>query len=82
MQYTVKVTASALNIRKDEGTGFAVVGCIRDKGVYTIVEEKNGTGAAKCGRLKYGAGWICLIIPQSDKNNGAVKNRERKTTLH
>ena len=42
MQYTVKVTASALNIRKDAGTGFAVVGCIRDKGVYTIVEEKNG----------------------------------------
>lgn len=58
--YTVKVTASALNIRQEAGTNYSVVGCIRDKGIYTIVEEKNGTGASKWGKLKSGAGWISL----------------------
>ena len=58
--YTVKVTASALNIRKGAGTNTAVVGTIKDKGVYTIVEEANGAGASKWGRLKSGAGWISL----------------------
>lgn len=53
--YLVKITCDALNIRKGPGTGYAVVGCIRDRGVYTIIEEKDGWG-----RLKSGAGWICL----------------------
>ena len=53
--YLVKVTATALNIRKGAGTNYAITGCIKDKGVYTIVEEKNGWG-----RLKSGAGWISL----------------------
>lgn len=53
--YMVKVTADALNIRKGPGTNYAIVGCITDKGSYTIIEEKNGWG-----RLKSGAGWICL----------------------
>jgi hypothetical protein len=53
--YIVRVTADALNIRKGPGTNYAIVGVIRDKGSYTIVEE-NGTW----GRLKSGAGWISL----------------------
>lgn len=53
--YLVKVTASALNIRQGVGTGTPVVGCIRDKGTYTIVETQGNWG-----RLKSGAGWICL----------------------
>lgn len=53
--YTVKVTADALNVRKGPGTGYAKTGCIRDKGVYTIVEERDGWG-----RLKSGLGWIKL----------------------
>ena len=53
--YIVQITASALNIRKGPGTNYAKVGCIRDKGKYTIVEEKNGWG-----KLKSGAGWISL----------------------
>lgn len=53
--YLVKVTASALNIRKGAGTTHAIVGCIKDKGTYTIVEESNGWG-----KLKSGAGWISL----------------------
>ena len=53
--YMVKVTADALNIRKGPGTNYAIVGCITDKGSYTIVEENNGFG-----KLKSGAGWIAL----------------------
>ena len=53
--YLVKVTASALNIRKGAGTSNPVVGCIGDKGIYTIVAEDNGWG-----KLKSGAGWISL----------------------
>ncbi len=58
--YRVKVTVSALNIRKGAGTGYPIVGCIRDRGVYTITEEKSGAGASKWGRLKSGIGWIAL----------------------
>lgn len=53
--YLVKVTASTLNIRKGAGTSYPVVGCIGDKGIYTIVAEDNGWG-----KLKSGAGWISL----------------------
>lgn len=53
--YKVKVTTSALNIRSGPGTNNKIVGVIRDKGVYTIVDEKSGWG-----KLKSGAGWISL----------------------
>ncbi len=53
--YQVRITASALNIRAGAGTKYKVVGVIKDKGLYTIVEEKDGWG-----RLKSGAGWISL----------------------
>ncbi|MEG2015923.1 MAG: hypothetical protein RR069_02345 [Oscillospiraceae bacterium] len=50
-----KVTSNALNIRKGSGTAYGISGVIRDKGIYTIIDEKNGFG-----KLKSGAGWICL----------------------
>lgn len=53
--YTVKVTCPALRIRKEPNTDSKIAGVIRDKGVYTIVQENNGWG-----KLKSGAGWICL----------------------
>lgn len=53
--YKVKVTTSALNIRSGPGMNNKVVGIIRDRGVYTIVDEKSGWG-----KLKSGAGWISL----------------------
>lgn len=59
-EYKVRVTVNALNIRKGAGTNFAVIGTIRDKGVYTIVSDSSGTGAKKWGKLKSGAGWISL----------------------
>lgn len=58
--YLVKVTTDALNIRKGPGTNYDIVGCIRDEGVYTIVEEAPNSGTPKWGKLKSGAGWISL----------------------
>lgn len=59
--YLAKVTASALNIRKGPGTNNDIVGCIRDRGTYTIVAESSGNGSKKgWGKLKSGAGWISL----------------------
>ena len=58
--YRVKIIADCVNIRKGAGTNTAEVGCITDKGVYTIVDEKSGNGSKKWGKLKSGAGWISL----------------------
>jgi len=58
--YLVRVNAANLAIYKGPGTGNAAVGSIKDRGVYTIVEEADGAGAKKWGRLKSGAGWIDL----------------------
>lgn len=62
--YLVKVTANALNIRSGAGVNHSIVGCIRDKGIYTIVETQGNWG-----KLKSGAGWICLDY--TNKTNGS-----------
>ena len=53
--YTVKVTCDCLNVRRGPSTGYVVSTQIRDRGIYTIVETKGNWG-----KLKSGAGWICL----------------------
>ena len=53
--FKAKVTVNALNIRSGAGTSHKITGVIKNKGVYTIVEKKNNWG-----KLKSGAGWICL----------------------
>lgn len=62
--YQVQVTTGALRVRKGAGTNYGVVKNIRDRGVYTIVKEADGTGATKWGLLQeYSAGnngWISL----------------------
>ena len=58
--YLFRVTASVLIIRKVPGTNYGTNGAIKDKGVYTIVQEGTGAGATKWGKLKSGAGWISL----------------------
>lgn len=58
--YKVKITTNALNIRSGPGTDYSKVGMIVDKGIYTIVDQENGKGAKKWGKLKSGAGWISL----------------------
>lgn len=53
--YTVKITAQALNVRKEPNTGSEVVTLVKNPQIYTIVEEKNGWG-----KLKSGIGWVSL----------------------
>ena len=57
--YKVRVSIDNLRIRKGAGTNTQNMGYIK-QGVYTIVEERDGTGAIKWGKLKSGAGWIAL----------------------
>lgn len=58
--YTVRVKIDNLNIRAGAGTGYAVNGAC-PPGVYTIVEEKQGSGSKMgWGKLKSGRGWIAL----------------------
>ena len=57
--YKIKVTANVLNYRSGPSTSYAVKGTIKKGEVYTIVEEKDGWG-----KLKSGAGWICLDYTQ------------------
>ncbi len=54
-QYLVRVTADSLNIRSGPTNKHKVVGQIRNKGVYTIVETSGSWG-----KLKSGVGWIHL----------------------
>lgn len=57
--YIVKVTnKSGLNIRSDAGMNHKIVG-FAPAGAYTIIEEKTA-GGLQWGKLKSGAGWICL----------------------
>ena len=55
----VMVKIGDLNIRNGPGTDYARVKYI-PVGVYTIVEEAEGKGASRWGRLKSGIGWIAL----------------------
>lgn len=53
--YLVKIDTSVLNVRAGAGTNYKVTNQVKRNQVYTIVDEKNGWG-----KLKSGAGWICL----------------------
>ena len=59
--FKVQISISDLNIRKGPGTNYATTGRFTGKGIFTIVETKQGTGSTKgWGKLKSGAGWISL----------------------
>ena len=57
--YKVKIIHDDLNIRSGAGVSNKIVGSIKDHGVYTIVDDKVVDGQT-WGKLKSGAGWICL----------------------
>lgn len=57
--YKVKVVHDDLNIRSGAGVSNKIVGSIKNHGVYTIVDDKVVDGQT-WGKLKSGAGWICL----------------------
>lgn len=60
--YLVRVSIPDLYIRNGPGTMYANKGFIAP-GAYTIVEERK-TGSVRWGRLKSGAGWICLAYTE------------------
>lgn len=68
--YTVKITASVLNVRKGPGTNYDVSTTVRKNEVYTIVEEKNGWG-----KLKSGAGWISLQYTSKGNTSSTQSNK-------
>ena len=53
--YLVKVTASVLNVRAGAGTNYKINTTVKKNEIYTIVDQKSNWG-----KLKSGAGWICL----------------------
>lgn len=53
--FTIRVTDPALNIREKPNALSRIMGVIRDKGLYTIIETSGNWG-----RLKSGVGWINL----------------------
>lgn len=59
--YRVRIDATDLRIRSGAGTNYPKTGAYTGKGVFTIIEEKAGTGSTKgWGKLKSGAGWVSL----------------------
>lgn len=59
--YSVRVDIDKLNIRTGPGMNYDRTGAYTGKGVFTIVQVKPGQGSKTgWGRLKSGAGWICL----------------------
>lgn len=55
LPYCIRITVDALNVRSGPGVSYTRNTVIRDKKLYTIVEECQGWG-----KLKSGAGWISL----------------------
>lgn len=53
--YTVKVDTDVLNVRTGPGTSYASALTVKKGEVFTIAETKGNWG-----KLKSGAGWICL----------------------
>jgi len=58
--YQVRVDIPDLNIRRGPGTNYITTGRYTGKGVFAIVEEADGPGASRWGKLLSGAGWIAL----------------------
>lgn len=53
--FKVRVTVDSLNYRAGAGVQYKINGSIKDRGVYTIVDQQDGWG-----KLKSGVGWINL----------------------
>ena len=64
--YIVRVKANGLNIRSGPGTSNSITGCIKDNGVYTIINEMMVNNKTPWGELKLG-GWICVDSEYVDK---------------
>ena len=60
--YKVKVLVDELNVRKGPGTSYAVATKVKKGDVYTIVQTSGDWG-----KLKSGAGWICVASSYCSK---------------
>ena len=58
--YLVRVKIPDLNIRKGPGTNYPKTGRYTRVGAFTIVDEADGQGASRWGKLKSGSGWISM----------------------
>lgn len=58
--YAVHISIPDLIIRKGPGTNYSKTGGYTGKGMFSIIQEADGPGATKWGKLKSGAGWISL----------------------
>ncbi len=58
--YLVRVSIPDLNIRQGPGTDCKKTGKHTGIGTFTIVDEADGKGASRWGKLKSNAGWISL----------------------
>ena len=64
-EFKVRVSIDDLNIRTGAGTNYRKTGRYTGKGIFTIVEVKQGRGSKSgWGKLKSGAGWISLDFSQ------------------
>ena len=53
--YLVRITTDVLNVRTGPGTNYKIATQVKYYELYTIIDQKNNWG-----KLKSGAGWICL----------------------
>lgn len=70
--YTVKITTAVLNVRREPNTNSTITAQVRKGEVYTIVAESGNWG-----KLKSGAGWICLDYTSK---TGSTNNKPITTT--
>lgn len=71
--YKVRVTASALNVRKGPSTSYSIIKTVKKNEVYNVLEEKNGWGRIT------DSGWISLsytekvVVKTSEYTTGMYK---------
>lgn len=61
--YTVKISTDVLNVRNGPGLNYTAVSQVKKNEVYTIIDEVTAD-TVKWGKLKSGAGYICLTYAQ------------------
>lgn len=73
--FTVNVSVSDLAIRKGPGESYGSTGRTTGRGIFTIVEVRNGYG-----RLKSGAGWIPLNLSNTGGSEAKPAEKPNTTT--
>ena len=61
--YTLRIEDPETMIYTAPGFAAGAAGLVEESGTYTIVEESADADGNRWGRLKSGAGWICLTDP-------------------